>query len=212
MVRLLQILRDRMKNAIIKVLLAAITILLIVASALGYRCRALSQDRGRLRDNQNALLGEIKTYKVRDSLNAISVQALTLKNNEFSTHFEEMTALIEDMNLKLKRVESISQAATQSNYRISAPVRDTILISVDSSATRARTVNYSSPHIEFHGIVAGDKFDGEIHTYDTLTQVLHRVPRKFLFIRWGTKEVRQEVVSSNPHTELTFSRIIKLQK
>jgi len=47
---------------------------------------------------------------------------------------------------------------------------------------------------------------------DTLYQVVHRVPRRFLFIRWGTKGIRQEMVNCNPHAEITYSQYIELVK
>lgn len=37
-----------------------------------------------------------------------------------------------------------------------------------------------------------------------------RVSQRFLFIRWGTKAIRQEVVSSNPHTRIVYTDYIKL--
>ncbi|WP_350308236.1 DUF6549 family protein [Gabonibacter massiliensis] len=47
---------------------------------------------------------------------------------------------------------------------------------------------------------------------DTLVQIVYRVPRKFLFIRWGTKAIRQEVISKNPYSKITYSRYIELRK
>lgn len=45
----------------------------------------------------------------------------------------------------------------------------------------------------------------EIHSIDTLHQVVHRVPRRFLFFRWGTKALRQEIHSSNPSTRIIYT-------
>ena len=45
-----------------------------------------------------------------------------------------------------------------------------------------------------------------------LRQVVHRIPRRFLFIRWGTKALRQEIVSSNPHTRIVYSDYVKFER
>ena len=51
-----------------------------------------------------------------------------------------------------------------------------------------------------------------VESVDTLRQVVHRVPRRFLFIRFGTKAVRQEIVSSNPHTRIVYAEYVRFAK
>jgi hypothetical protein len=57
-----------------------------------------------------------------------------------------------------------------------------------------------------------DLGDVRIAVRDTLVQFVHRVPRRFLFLKFGTKGVRQEVLSKNPYTEVVFTEYIKLVK
>ena len=61
------------------------------------------------------------------------------------------------------------------------------------------------------GIIRRDTLMLDYRSVDTLHQVIHRVPRKFLFFRFGTKGIRQEVWSSNPHTRLVYSEYIELK-
>ena len=51
-----------------------------------------------------------------------------------------------------------------------------------------------------------------VESTDTLRQVVHRIPRRFLFIRWGTKALRQEIVPSNPHTRIVYSDYVKFER
>ena len=53
---------------------------------------------------------------------------------------------------------------------------------------------------------------GRIRSVDTLRQVVHRVPRRFLFIRWGTKALRQQIVSSNPHTRIVYTEYVRIER
>lgn len=62
------------------------------------------------------------------------------------------------------------------------------------------------------GIVTADSAFCRIASIDTLRQIVHRIPRRFLFIRWGTKALRQEIVSSNPHTRIVYTEYVKLEK
>ncbi|MBR3682745.1 MAG: hypothetical protein IKL67_04950 [Tidjanibacter sp.] len=58
--------------------------------------------------------------------------------------------------------------------------------------------------------------DGSTHLHllchDTLTQVVHRIPHRWWIFRWGTKALRQEIRSSNPHTKIVFSEYIEIEK
>ncbi|MBQ4278558.1 MAG: hypothetical protein IJC16_01210 [Rikenellaceae bacterium] len=159
----------------------------------------------RLAGNQSALLADLRQYRLRDSLQAASVEVLMLKNAEFERHFAELKQMVREMDIKVKRVESVATAATQTGRQISAPVRDTVI-----ARQPATLIRYTDPFLHLDGIVTGDRFDGSIVSYDTLVQVVHRVPRKFLFFRFGTKCLRQEIVSKNPHSRITYSEYIRL--
>ena len=51
-----------------------------------------------------------------------------------------------------------------------------------------------------------------VRSVDTLRQVVHRVPRRLLGIPCGVKCLRQEVVSSNPHTQIVYSEYIMIER
>ncbi len=198
-----------MKQSLFFMLLASVFLAgMFVAGRWGV---AQKRERQRLEANQAAFLEKEREYILRDSLNAVSIGMMTLKTAEFSEHFSEMAALVRDMGLRLKRIENISQNAMRSDYAITAPVRDTI-IAVDSATfAKGLSLSYKSPWIELGGTITEGTFEGTVVTYDTLTQVVHRIPKRFLFLRFGTKELRQEIVSSNPNTRLTYSRSITIE-
>ena len=76
----------------------------------------------------------------------------------------------------------------------------------------SQTVSWSDPWITLRGDIEGDSMRVHIESRDTLQMVVHRVPKKFLFFRYGTKGVRMEVVSQNPHSRLSYPRIIMFKK
>lgn len=178
----------------------------------GYWGASQKRERQRLETNQSAFLEKERRYKLRDSLNAISIGVLSLKTAEFAEHFSEIEGLVRDMGLRLKRIENISQNAMQSNYEITAPVRDTVVVIDSTTVRKGLSLLYKDPWLELDGIILGDRFKGSVVSYDTITQVVHRVPKRFLFFRFGTKELRQEIVSSNPNTRLTYSRSLNIVK
>jgi len=72
-------------------------------------------------------------------------------------------------------------------------------------------INYQDPYLTFSGSITGKQFSGLIQSRDTIVQVIRRVPRRFWFIRWGTKAIRQEVISKNPYSRIAYTEYIELK-
>ncbi len=194
-----------------KRILLVTTILLATALVVSIRYSAAQrEERHRLQTNQAALLRQNREYRVRDSLNAVSAGILSMRADELRRGFDGLSELVRDMDIKLKRVESLSQASVEGRYEIKAAVRDTVVVVARETPAFAQAVHFSDTHMELQGFILDSVFHGSVLTRDTLTQVVHRVPRRFLFIKWGTKELRQEIVSSNPHSRITYSRSIRI--
>ena len=77
------------------------------------------------------------------------------------------------------------------------------VISFDDESVRLMSVE---------GEICGREVSCHIESVDTLHQVVHRVPRRFLGIPYGTKAIRQEITSSNPHTTVVYSEYIDLRR
>jgi hypothetical protein len=170
-------------------------------------------ERIRLSDNQEVLFdrvnGVMQTYKVRDSLNAARVDALNVTVSEFRDHFREQTKLINDMGVKINRLQSVSTMATETEHNIITTVRDSLVLR-DAPETIQR-INYADPWLSFSGVIDNKQLTASFQSRDTLIQVIHRVPHKFLFFRYGTKGVRQEVVSKNPYSRITYNELLMFQ-
>lgn len=174
-------------------------------------CSTKTKELARLDDNQRALMSKAEYYKTREGEAAAGVQALTLKCGEYEQLRARNAAQIRRMGIKVKRLESVSSSATSTLLQAVVPTRDTTLIR-DTVLIKASIFEWADPWISINGVVTADSASCRVSSCDTLTQIVHRVAHKFLFFRWGCKAVRQEIISSNPHTRLTFTEFIKLQK
>lgn len=82
-----------------------------------------------------------------------------------------------------------------------------------ASERRTLGLDYHTPYIDITGEITSDTLAASIEVRDTLVQVLHRVPRfKLLGIWFGTKGVRQEILSKNPHTRIVAAEYIQITK
>ncbi len=191
-------------------------IILILAASLTISvksCQDIRTDRNRLSDNQRTLLTDIEFYRTKDSLSAAGVERLTLTNREFRKYAGELERMVADLQLKVRRLQSASRTAVTTTYPVEAWLRDTVIVrdTVAVADTLSR-LHYVNPWVTFDGVVADDLFRGRIESRDTLIQVVHRVPRKFWFIRWGTKAIRQEVVCKNPYSRIVYTKYVGLKK
>lgn len=194
-----------------KYLLFMILVLATFLAVSVKSCQDIRTDRNRLSDNQRTLLADIEFYRTKDSLSAASVERLTLTNREFRKYAGELKKTVEELNLKVKHLQSASQSATETKYLVKTEIRDSIIIRPGKTDTLS-CINYQDPYLTFSGSITGKQFSGLIQSQDTIIQLIHRVPRRFWFIRWGTKGIRQEIVNRNPYSRITYTEYIELKK
>lgn len=194
-----------------KYLILALCVLAAVCMALTGEVRNLRTERQRLASNQEALMADVEYYKTKAGNSAASVQALTLTKSELKRQCEGLKQTVESLDIKLKRVQAAAQAATRTQIKVETVVRDSIVYR-DTARVRLQAVKWQDPWVSVSGLIAPDRTAKlDIISVDTLTQVIHRVPKKWWFFRWGTKAIRQEIVSSNPHTRIVYSKYIDIR-
>jgi hypothetical protein len=178
--------------------------------------KRLSNENARLADNQRVLFSDVEYYKTKDSLSVASVERLTLSNKEFEKYCEELTATCQELNLKIKRLQSVSRTATKTQYEIRTVFHDSVVYRfADTGKTitdTMRCVNYNDAYLTFNACEKDGALNTFIESRDTLTTLVYRIPKRFLFFRYGTKAIRQMVVSNNPHSKITYDEYIELKK
>ena len=187
-----------------------IIILVIIIFFLSRSLHRQRQENDRLSSNQTALFQDISYYRTRDSLSAASVERLTLTKKELEQNCEALARDIKVLKIKLKRVQSVSQASIETEHIIHTVVRDSLI--VRDRVDTLQCIDYHDNYLTLSGCIEHNHFSGHIMSRDTLLQVIHRVPHRWWFIKWGTKAVRQEIVSKNPHTHVVYSRYIEIKQ
>lgn len=182
----------------------AVTLLLIVGIVI---LEHRQSEIARLRNNNEALTSEVKLYKTKLDESTASVVAMQLRLNEYRKQHARDAKRIKALGIRLRRVESTAKTATQSNVEFVAPRLDSIILRDTLSLFR-----WSDCWISVEGAIRKDKVECRVESIDTLHQVIHRVPRRLWFIRYGTKAIRQEITSSNPHSRIVYAEYIELPK
>ena len=189
---------------------AAVVVLLSVV-VCGVVIHHLINENARLRSNEHALLEGVEYYRTESGKSAASVEILELELSEFRAQRQRDAEEIASLGIRLRRAESYAKSVSVTTLADTVVVRDTVVL-YDTVAMPARHFAATDAWSRVEGVLFGDSLRYDVHTVDTLHQVVHRVPRKFLFIPYGTKAIRQEVWTSNPNTELIYTEYIELPK
>lgn len=193
-----------------KILLYVNVALILTVSVLSCWLNNVREEKKRLADNQEALLSDVDYYKTESGKNAASVLKLELSKSELENHCQDLTKTIDELNIKIGRIQSASTTITKTEVKIQTVVRDSIVYR--DLPVNLKVIKWRDPWVVLNGVLDGETFSANIESIDTLSQVVHRIPKKFLFIKWGTKAIRQEVVSSNPHSKIVYTEYIELRK
>ena len=185
----------------------SVTALLLLVGSNRQRLRSENQ---RLNQNIATLTSDVELYRTRSGESAAEVRSLRLRQSELEQTNEALTDQIDQLKIRLRHINSLATAATQTVVEFSTQIPDTVLRRpvVDT----IRLPLYADTWNSVQATLIGDRIEGRFSSVDTLHQVVYRVPHRFLFIRYGTKELRQVITSSNPSTRLVYSSHITIER
>lgn len=191
--------------------------LMIACSILGIACatlwgwnRNLKEEKERLTGNQQALMEKVEYYQTEAGKSAASVQRLQLSYSELEDNYSQVCKVADELKVKLKRIEAASTTQTATEVEVNTTVRDSIVHRDTLPPLKLQAIEWKDPWVTVVGELKGKDLRLNITSVDTLTQIVHRIPKKFWFIKYGTKAIRQEIRSSNPHTKIVYTEYIEL--
>ena len=197
-------------------------VLIPLALVMAFKeCHYLRGESERTKENQDVLLhnGRVEIGRTQSGRPRASVQAITLKTTDLKRSPDSLLAVNKkELKIKNSRIMAAATTSTTTQVDVKAAIRpvpnDTCsrILSGSYRPPDVSQVSWSDPWITLRGEIEGDSMQMHIESRDTLQMIVHRVPKKFLFFRNGTKGVRLEVVSQNPHSRLSYPRIIMFKK
>lgn len=195
-----------------KYLIITCLALFIVSAWLADGLRKSKAECERLTANQESLMADVRLYESKAGESAASVARLQLTKDELERNYQAVCEEARNLGIKVSRLQSAAQTATNTSIQIQTQVRDSIVYR-DRVIDTLRAFEWRDPPwVDVSGVIDSGKVCLDIHATDTITQIVHRVPKRFLFFRYGTKAIRQEVVSKNPYTHIIYSEYIELTK
>lgn len=181
-------------------------IVLVLAWLLFSQERA---EKERYKANQTALLSDVAYYKTENERNVASVRALTLTKSEIETYNKNLAERCDELEISLRRLISANITNMQTDYHLIGELRDSLVLRYNTIDT-LRCMDYDDSYLTFSACVdSAGMYVADIVSRDTVTAIVHRIPRRFLFFKFGTKEVRQEVYCANPRTQIITTQYVE---
>ena len=155
------------------------------------------------------MLDSVKSFKVSDSLKAITVGNLELSLKQFKKYHADDAILIKQ--LKGQKSEVIIKPSTQTEYKVRTELKDSIIYK-----DTLKTILYKSKWNYISGFVDKDTINLNIINYDELLITESLQKKKFLFFRlpisiFGYKRKVLNVISKNPNTKITSAEYITIK-
>lgn len=187
-----------------KIYIGLFIIMLGMVCTISFQAKYIKKQKAnieRLDGNVTALTTDINHFKVNDSLNAATIQSLNITVSEFKDMNIEAKKTIDALNIKYKRLLKVNQTITQENQDLllnktidTLILKDTIVKTVSAS--------YRSPYLDLDIYDLGNQYQVRYESRDTIDQILENIPKKFLFIRYGTKGFKTTYVNRNPNANI----------
>lgn len=187
-----------------KIYIGLFIIMLGMVCTISFQAKYIKKQKAnieRLDGNVTALTTDINHFKVNDSLNAATIQSLNITVSEFKDMNVEAKKTIDALNIKYKRLLKVNQTITQENQDLllnktidTLILKDTIVKTVSAS--------YRSPYLDLNIYDLGNQYQVRYESRDTIDQILENIPKKFLFIRYGTKGFKTTYVNRNPNAKI----------
>ena len=156
-----------------------------------------------LQTNVSTLIEGAEQYTTKDSLQVATIANLELSISEYRRYKAEDEKLIESLKIDNKRLKGVINTQTEAYYQQTTLLRDSVkmLLSPDSIEipVSIKTASFADQWHSLNVTIQGDSLNYKLKTKESLLVTNHIVPKRFLFFKYGCREVRTEVVSRNPY-------------
>jgi hypothetical protein len=202
--RLINILANKQLQQIVFLLLLVIAVLVLWNSN-----QRLELEASRMSSNMEAITASLDFVRTQNGKLAAQTNVLLLRTNELKQMFPAQAKSITDLGVKISRATQVSSTVIESEKNIVTVVRDSIV----HDTVRVKVFSYRDQWYQVAGISDNNTQRLQIHTTDTLTQVVFKGEREkpWLWI-FSPRKLQQRVSVSNPNATIKYSCLIQIQK
>lgn len=189
--------------------------LVAIVVALSLRLRDVISERDLQRNNVDILMTNADNYRVNDSLRAATIGDLQLTLSQYKQYRKDDAEIISNLRLDNKRLQAVISTQTESYYQHTVILRDSIKLlesELNADTVIIKTAHYSDKWHRLSIVIDGDSVNYNLTTNERLLITNHIVPKKFLWFKFGCKDIRTDVVSKNPYVTRLDIESVKINR
>ena len=209
------------KEHIVLCCIIAVAVITAAVSALfwGSKLSKIKDECSRMERNHQSMLEQCDTLTLANGKHIARVKELELTNEEMFKLVGEDYKQISELGIKNKYLQHVISTGSHTEVNVDTIIKDSIIFVpvIDSTGITYKqdtmqVWSWKDDWVKAHGTIYNNKVEADFESTDSLLIVAYRVPKRWWFIKWGTKYVEMEVVSSNPHTKLKYAKSVKLRQ
>ena len=156
-----------------------------------------------------SLASEMTFVKTQNGKLAAQTDVLLLRTSELKSLFPKEAKTVSDMGVKVSKATQVSTTVVETQKNIITVVRDSIIC----DTIHVKVFDYRDKWYQISGVALGDSQRIQIHSTDTLTQVVFKGERirPWLWV-FSPRKLQQRVSVSNPNATIKYSQFIQIQK
>ena len=171
----------------------------------------IKAERDKYESNNHALLSDVNRFQVDSATMALEANVLKLSLDEYKKYRAQDLEQIKQLGVKLKNLEAVGKHIIEVNANYTSAIKDTIIIK-DTVPTKLQSIQVNTPYLYVDGIISDNNITGSIKLPVTLRQALSvEYKHRFLWWQWKVKGIRQIISSDNPHVEIKYTEMIKIE-
>lgn len=186
-----------------KLIITAISIILIFISGFFLSYNMLHKEIQRLENNFLSTQEELynKSFK--------TIRALNIEVSEFKDLYKKETSELKKENIKLRNLITFTNMNTQTVTNVNTSIRDSVIC----DTILAKVASFKDSYTDFSMVVIDTFVNAKITTYDSISCILYKQPRKFSkWLRGEPKKVMNTITNKNPNSKITYQRVIRINK
>lgn len=175
----------------------------------------LANEKSIHRQNLSALMLDMESYRVNDSLSAAKVNSLTLTIDEYERYRQKDLETIKNLRTKKNDLEGVIKAQTETIVSLSTQIEkreiqgDSARFEGDSTILFA----FKDKWCDVQGKIEADSAFCDIRMRDSLMIVKSVKYSKCIVKKWRkVKSVEYDIVSFNPHTTISGFGVVEIEK
>lgn len=186
--------------------------ILIISNIVSWRSSKRNrQDKIMYRNDLKTVTIGLKTVKDKNGELITENGILQLRISDMKEMYDkEIVQTLKDMNVRLRKMESISFTGIESTHEIKTTLRDSVRI-VDAEMQPIKYIDYKSEWLDFYQVQYGDLAKTKIIKRDSIIQVVYE-PRKSGFILFRPFKqkppLEQKIKMTDPNTIVKYNKYI----